>query len=188
MADIYPPLRPILGGVLCYHIRMHGQSVSAPFFIPREKFVYGFFLTIVILTFLLAVPLYLYAQVNTSGPNDFSATIKSALLSDPRARSLSPDQLSALVYALMQQATAQGMTRHDILWRPVLAHTITLGEPAVADTCGIPAPLCALNRSLGFSGSDLTIPVSLGVLAAIILALLAGYLELQHRNRLRVEA
>ncbi|MBI2030525.1 hypothetical protein HYT05_02795, partial [Candidatus Kaiserbacteria bacterium] len=119
------------------------------------------------------------------------STVKSAILSDPRSQSLSSEEVNAISLALTQQAEAQGMTQHDLLWRPALAHTVApLDEVAyTGNECGkVPTVLCGVNRSLGLPGSDMTIVVMLSVLLVLILAATAGYLELQHRNKMRLHA
>jgi hypothetical protein len=140
---------------------------------------------------LVAAPHYLHAQSGTNLQGDMGMAIKSAILSDPRSQSLSSEEINAIAYALTQQAQAQGMTQHDLLWRPALAHTVApLDEAAyTGNDCGkVPTVLCGVNRSLGLPGSDMTIVVMLSVLLVLILAATAGYLELQYRNRLSAQA
>lgn len=122
---------------------------------------------------------------------DLSSTIRNALLLDPRTANLSEAELNRMIDTLTAQAVAQGITPHDMYWRPTLPHTIAASDAAALaqNDCGqLPRFLCDFNHSLGFKGSDMSIPIALGVLAALILALFAGYLELQHRNTIRSQA
>jgi hypothetical protein len=147
--------------------------------------------TLVLAMMLIAAPWYARAQSDTSLRGDMNATVKSAILSDPRSQSLSSEEINVIALALTQQAQAQGMTQHDLLWRPALAHTVApLDEAAyTGNDCGkVPTVLCGVNRSLGLPGSDMTIVVMLSVLLVLILAATAGYLELQHRNKMRLQA
>jgi len=139
--------------------------------------------------FLLIVPFNTHAQATVSTQSDMNATIKNALLTDPRAQALTPAQINAISLSLAKQAQVQGMTPHDLLWRPVLVHTLAPDVAGVQNTCGIvPGPICAFNKSVGLSGSDMTIMTLLGVVMVLILALTAGYLELRHRNKIRLQA
>lgn len=151
--------------------------------------VQGALFAIALTALLFIAPLYLNAQSDISLRGDMSATIKNALLTDPRAQSLSPEELDAISFTLTRQAQAQGMTQHDLLWRPALAHTITANEiTGAGNTCGnVPLFICGVNQSIGLSGSDMTIVILLGVLVVLILATTAGYLELRHRNKLRMQ-
>ncbi|MBI2030251.1 hypothetical protein HYT05_01370 [Candidatus Kaiserbacteria bacterium] len=140
---------------------------------------------------LIVAPWYASAQNDTSLRGDMNIAIKSAILSDPRSQSLSLEEINVISLALTQQAQAQGMTQHDLLWRPALAHTVApLDEAAyTGNDCGkVPTVLCGVNRSIGLPGSDMTIVVMLSVLLVLILAATAGYLELQHRNKMRLQA
>ncbi|MBI5004084.1 hypothetical protein HZC00_03250 [Candidatus Kaiserbacteria bacterium] len=156
----------------------------------QARLFQGVFVWFVLALLLITTPLYLNAQSDLSLRGDLNSTIKNALLSDPRSQSLSQEELDTLSITLTKNAQTQGMTAHDILWRPTLAHTVTVDEIAgPGSNCGnIPTFLCGVNRSLGLAGSDVTIMVLLGVFVAIILAVTAGYFELQHRNKMRLQA
>lgn len=150
-------------------------------------------LTVVFASLILSVTslaLRSYAQVNTSSNDDLSSAIKSAILADPRSDSLSSAQITAMVDSLTKQASAQGMKARDLMWRPLLAHSMAPAT-AVAEAendCGnLPAPLCTFNKSLGLNGSDVTFFVWLGVALTIILALIAGALEVRHWRKTRSE-
>lgn len=142
------------------------------------------------LVLLMMIPLSIFAQADITARGDLSVAIRNAIMSDPRAQNLSLEEVAALTYALTEKAVAQGITQHDLYWRPMLAHTVSAADEAAAarNYCGsVPEPLCSFNKYLGLSGSDMTVPIALAVLVILILALAAGFLELQHRNRLRAE-
>ena len=135
-------------------------------------------------------PMYLGAQASL-GQSELSQTIKQAIMSDVRSGQLSEQQIDRLAVALALKAQEQGMTSHDILWRPALAHTMMAAAANGVDGsyCGdLPNVLCELNQKLGRAGADPAVPVMLGVAFAIVLALSAAFLELRHRNKVRNEA
>ena len=54
----------------------------------------------------------------TSGEGDLNAVIHTALLKDPRAQTLTPQEINAMAVALTAQAQAQGVTAQQIAYRP----------------------------------------------------------------------
>lgn len=110
---------------------------------------------------------------------DLRSTIRAELLSDPRTAGLLEADLEAMVEALANEAQKQGLTAHDITWRPASGQT----SAAAASSCGnIPTPLCTLNQAFGFSGADPTLPVWLGIAVALLILLIGIMLELRHRG------
>lgn len=105
------------------------------------------------------------AQLAAAGTlgNDLSGVIRAAILSDPRTAEMSEAEIDAMVTTLVAEAQAQGVTASDILWRP---QEEAAGTGAQAGSCGA---LCKLTNAFGFDGSDVTIPFSLGVVAALLL-------------------
>lgn len=169
---------------------MHIKHVSPSSFYPEKQITQATFLAAACVALLLFVPFYLSAQSDITARGNLAIAVKNAILSDPRSANLSQAEINSVAYALTEKATAQGITPHDLYWRPTLAHTIAAAAEAAAarDSCGsAPSWLCAFNRGLGLSGSDMIVPVLFGVLIMLVLALVAGYLELLHRNRLRVQ-
>lgn len=176
--------------MVCYHVYMQSHATFELFHV-QTRLIQTLCVAFALALMMIATPLYLNAQSDLSLRGDLNSTVKSAILSDPRSQSLSSEEVNAIAYALTQQAEAQGMTQHDLLWRPALAHTVApLDEVAyTGNECGkVPTVLCGVNRSLGLPGSDMTIVVMLSVLLVLILAATAGYLELQHRNKMRLQA
>ena len=114
---------------------------------------------------LLLAPLALSAQ--TEG--ELQATIRAAILSDPRTATMSEAEVDAMVAALAQEASAQGMTSQDILWQPQEE-----GAAGQTVSCGI---LCMLTNAFGFDGSDVTIPIALGICAALLLFVIGSLLH-----------
>lgn len=175
---------------VCYHVYMQSHLTFEPSR-ASARLSLGALAVFALVFMMIATPLYLNAQSDLSLRGDLNSTVKSAILSDPRSQSLSSEEVNAISLALTQQAEAQGMTQHDLLWRPALAHTVApLDEAAyTGNDCGkVPTVLCGVNRSLGLPGSDMTIVVMLSVLLVLILTATAGYLELQHRNKMRLQA
>lgn len=154
-----------------------------------QMVLYTVFFLALILIFCTIIPTRIHAQSSVSPRGDLSLTIRDVILADPRSASLSSGEIDAMVSKLTAQASAQGITQHDLLWRPTLTHaTSPDGVNTPVNSCGAtPASLCAINRVFGFNGSDTTLLILLGVLGVLILALVAGYLELQHRNNQRIQ-
>lgn len=123
---------------------------------------------------LLFVCIALVPAVSSAQQDDLNATVRSAILSDPRSASMTSAEIDAMVEILSGQAQEQGVTAQDITWRPA--------EPVVetSDTsaCGsLPAFFCQLNWAFGFDGSDLKIPIGLGVSSGWLLFVLGMMLE-----------
>ena len=117
-----------------------------------------------------------YAQESSA---ELEATIRGALLSDPRTAGLSEAQVDAMVSLLAQEAQNQGVTSQDIQWRPQQYEDTgaSMGE----DYCGAtPAFLCAFSLAFGFAGTDPTIPFTLGLASMGLIWVLA---EMLHRHR-----
>ena len=74
--------------------------------------------SLVVLIFLSTVlPMFAYAQANTQS-GDLSATVRAAILKDPRAQSMSSAQIDAMVSALTTQAQAKGLTAQTVAYTP----------------------------------------------------------------------
>ena len=107
---------------------------------------------------------------------DLRATIRAAILSDPRTAEMSEAEIDAMVGALAEEASVQGVGSSDIMWRP-----IEYGVPVSADRCGsLPEFFCTVNEAFGFDGSDFTIPIGLGVSAAFLLFVIGSLLLHRH--------
>lgn len=119
----------------------------------------------------LLLPFLAFAQT------DLSATIREQILRDPRTAQMTDAQLDAVIAALTQNARVQGMTAADIQWQPYI--------DSVAGTCSLPHVLCDLNAAFGFDGSDLRIPIGLGLSSMALVALLA-FLAEHHRKEIEV--
>jgi hypothetical protein len=162
--------------------RLIGRSPFAATNNTRTLFVGVLFMTMCVL-FASQFGLRSYAQENTSNSDDLSTVIKAAILADPRANGLSSEHIDAMVAVLTQHASAQGMSAHDLLWRPLLARTIeSVTTVATAqDDCGtVPASLCIVKKSLGLNGSGVTLFVWGGVALTLLIAIIAGILEIRH--------
>src|SRR3989338_4613889 len=111
------------------------------------------------------------AHAQASSDSELRESVRAAILADPRSAQMSEADVDSMVAALAGEAEAQGVTSEDIAWRP----QDTPGEPA--STCGF---LCALNEAFGFDGSDLAIPVGLGVSSPLLLFLTGSILLHRH--------
>lgn len=125
------------------------------------------------LTVLLALPFVAIAQTNA----ELEATIRSAILSDPRTADMTEAEIDAIVAALAEEAGAEGVTSYDILWQPQ-QETLATVEPV--QTCSLPQIFCTLNQALGLDGSDIAIPIGLGVTAALLLFVIGSILHHRH--------
>jgi len=132
----------------------------------------------VILTIVLfaSAPVALAQESNI----ELRAAIRSALLSDPRSAEMEPAAFEALVSALAVEAEEKGVTVRDIEWRPSVLSTFEEGTSLAPQECRTYAFICALNWALGFDGSDLAIPITLGSVAAVLLFVIG--MLLHHRG------
>jgi hypothetical protein len=125
----------------------------------------------------IGLPFLTHAQTATS--SELSATIRAELLSDPRTSSLSSAQLDAMVSLLTQQAAAQGVTAHDIQWRPQ-TFSNSGATPAVQQESCAGNFTCVLDEAFGFIGPDTLIPFSLGLASMGLIWIIA---EMIHRRK-----
>src|SRR3989338_6309367 len=105
---------------------------------------------------------------------ELHATIRAAILSDPRTAEMSEAEIEAMVAALSDEATAQGVTAYDIVWRPQTE------EEGAASCNSMPQFFCTLNEAFGFDGSDIAIPIGLGITAAVLLFVIGSILLHRH--------
>ena len=125
---------------------------------------------VALLVLALALPVVMHAQTQ----DDLRATVRAAILTDPRTAELSETDIEVMVAALTEEAAAQGITSEDLTWRPQEE-----GAPDAA--CGaMPSFFCTLNQAFGFDGSDLAIPIGLVVSSALLLFLIGSLLLHQH--------
>lgn len=111
---------------------------------------------------------------------DLSSVIRASILSDPRAPSLSQQQVDAVVQDLTSAAVAQGVSEHDILWHPDTFEALSRDNAtAISDVCSQSDLLCHINAAFGFSGNDRIIPTWLGISSAALILIIAGMVELQ---------
>ncbi len=131
-----------------------------------------------ILALTIALPGIAIAQ--SASDSELHAAIRAEIQKDPRMASMSEAEIERLVQALAAGAEEEGMTNADIAPQPE-SYAPTAAAPAEPPACeGMPEFLCSINRSLGFDGSNLFIPVAL-VAAAGVLAFLLY--ELKHHIR-----
>ncbi|MBI5457725.1 hypothetical protein HY971_03305 [Candidatus Kaiserbacteria bacterium] len=111
---------------------------------------------------------------------ELQATIRGAILSDPRTSSLSQTQIDSIVSVLAQEAEKQGITSEDIQWRPQNAEQFASGEAVPAGAACAGGFLCTMSEAFGFVGVDTTIPFTLGAASMGLVWILA---EMIHRRR-----
>ena len=125
---------------------------------------------VALLVLALATPVVIHAQTQ----DDLRATVRAAILTDPRTAELSETDIEVMVAALTEEAVAQGITSEDITWRPQ-------EEGKTDAACGnLPAFFCTLNQAFGFDGSDTAIPIGLAVSSALLIFLIGSILLHQH--------
>ncbi len=117
------------------------------------------------------------AQANDES---LEATIRAAVLSDPRSQDMTPAEIDAMVAALSRQAQSVGMTSDDIIWRPAPTDGEATGTATTQACDGF---LCSLNHAFGFDGSDYTIPIWLGACALMLIFLIGGVMEYHHLHK-----
>lgn len=98
----------------------------------------------------LMMPLFIHAQATPQSALD--ATIRAAIMQDPRSASLSAAQISAMVAALSAQAQTQGLTAQDIAYRPGTPGIVIPGTvaniPVATDPCALSSS-CAAGNFIG---------------------------------------
>lgn len=138
----------------------------------------------ILLTFIAVTMPYVGRAQTTAPADDLSATIRTAIMSDPRSSHMSQAQIDSMVAALSKQAAKQGVTSHDIAWRPSQAPSVntsaTFGAP---DECnGLPQFLCTTENAFGITGGNTWILVGLGLLAGLLIIFIAEMLVMHHRK------
>jgi hypothetical protein len=128
-----------------------------------------------------------------SSQDDLRNAIQASLLSDQRTQAIPPEQLNALVDALVAQAQSQHMSAEDILWRPTQVSEAAVGaaDPSVpgSTNCvpGFAGYLCQFNAVFGFEGGSFEIPLILLVVSGLLIAVLWEVIA-HHRKHLAKEA
>lgn len=135
----------------------------------------------VAVTFFIIFPFAASAQTGGGETPDLRATIREALLADPRSASLSGSEVERMVTALSEQAEKQGMTPYDITWRPESTEGSGAWDPSA---CTNPSGfLCALSTAFGFTGPDGIVAAGLGLLAAALLFVVGSLIEIHRKRR-----
>lgn len=173
-----PPLRRFE----CLARYSHSQAFPAPVLAAVDiltLMISSFPLRVLFITLVIAaLPLFVHAQNSQS---ELQATIRGAILSDPRTASLSQAQIDSIVSVLSQEAEKQGITVKDIQWRPQSAGQLAQGGSGVAaDSACSGGFLCTMSEAFGFVGADTTIPFTLGAASMGLVWILA---EMIHRRR-----
>ena len=103
-----------------------------------------------VLAVVLLLPVLIHAQTTSSSALD--ATIRAAIMQDPRSASLSAAQINAMVSALSAQAQTKGLTAQNIAYRPgtpgISVPGATTNTPTVSDPCSLSSS-CAVGKFLG---------------------------------------
>ena len=101
----------------------------------------------------LMMPLIIHAQATS--PTALDATIRAAIMQDPRSANLSSVQISAMVAALSAKAQAQGLTAQNIAYRPGTTGIVVPGVTTVTPTATDPCALSSACAAGSFFGSGL---------------------------------
>ncbi|MBI4094115.1 hypothetical protein HY417_04075 [Candidatus Kaiserbacteria bacterium] len=111
---------------------------------------------------------------------ELEATIRAAVLSDPRSAEMTEADVDAIVSVLVTEAIEHDVSAEDITWRPEVPApwSETADQPGAA--CSYGALLCALNDAFGFSDSFLLIPLLLAITSAILLFVIGSILLHHH--------
>jgi len=138
---------------------------------------------LVIALALLAV--FLPYAVSAQTESELNIAIRAALMSDPRTAELSESQIDSMVVILAGEAERQGLTAQDITWRPAVVPMAQTVDGAAPIGCGaMPQFFCNLNHAFGFDGSDLAIPIGLGITSGLLILILGVMIE-RHYAHLR---
>lgn len=146
----------------------------------------GMYARITIVSAIIVMSFSLFGTAGAQTPEEhLSATIRAAILSDPRSQGMTPEEVDTMTAALTRQAQSVGMTAQDIVWRPTIAGSTGMQESAqpVCDDF-----LCNLNNAFGFDGSNYTIPIWLGISSLLLIFLIATVLEYRHLHHKKMAA
>lgn len=129
---------------------------------------------------LASLPFIVAAQSDS-----LEAAIREQVMSDPRASQMSSAQIDALVASLTKSARQQGVTAQDIAWKP--APESELGGDEIVESqpsavCSLPQFMCSINTALGLDGSDLKIPIGLGITSMALIVFLGLYIEMHKKK------
>lgn len=133
-----------------------------------------------------------FALAQQTGPDDdLHVAIWSSLLSDPRTANIPPDEMQRLVDSLAQEAQKQNLTPADILYRPERQQFAAASAlPATDDSCdaAITQVFCSFNSAFGFSGNDVTTPVSLLATSTLLILLIRRMTKMHNEHAADVSA
>lgn len=110
---------------------------------------------------------------------ELQATIREAILSDPRAAEMSEADIDVMVAGLAEEAAAQNLSVSDITWRP---QEVPVTDAASQDeeACPYARALCALNDAFGFSEFPFLMPLLFAITSAILLFVIGSILLHHH--------
>lgn len=104
------------------------------------------------------------------------AAIRAELQKDGRAAGIPTAQLDMLVEALATEAERQGVRATDISTWEAVSEETTVAEPACDSF------ICNVNRAFGWDGNFMLIPILLGILSLILIALFGLLLKHHHQS------
>lgn len=134
-------------------------------------------ISLVVLAVVVLANPHLAGAQSDAAETDLHASIRAALMEDPQTAQMSEAQLDSMVAALASQAAKQGVTSEDIRWAPGQV------SESAANECGsMPRVFCMLNNAFGFDGSDMKIPIGLGITSGLLIILLGIALERHHAH------
>ena len=120
----------------------------------------------------------------TTYADDLVATIRQEIMKDPRTAQMSPAQIDQMVHVLTVTAQKEGITAHDMTWRPpvVAAPKLSFAEQLTHSPCSVIPFACAINMAFGFDDSYPQIPLTLA-LSAMALIAITGLIHHHHHTK-----
>lgn len=98
--------------------------------------------------------------------SDLEAAIYAATADRARAEGVSDAEARAMASILAEAAAERGVIASDVF--------LAASDASGTESCAYPRFLCAINDAFGFSGGN-RVPLILGVLAALLIILIAEY-------------
>jgi hypothetical protein len=125
---------------------------------------------ILFVALLLLTPLFIHAQINPSADSaQLRATIRSAILQDPRSASIPSAQLDVMVDALVTRAQGQGITSQSLAYVPGAIPRQPLASNDALPCDGISPALCPLAYAMGYNNPDKSVPIGLWITSGILI-------------------
>jgi len=146
-------------------VRYNNEHMHAYLSIRKIRFVIGIFVAIS-----LVAPLFINAQATSQSALD--ATIRAAIMQDPRSASLTSVQIDEMVTALSAKAQTQGLTAQSIAYRLGTPGIVVPGTmsatPTATDPCSL-STWCTVGNYLGSGLARNAVYAAFWVLSLILI-------------------